>query len=250
MSMRQPAGIAGFGRRPQSLPSQMGLKRFSYCLLSHRFDDSPESSDLVLYSGSSSHAKTEGLSYAPFYKNPITNDTAFLEYYYVSLKKIKIGGKSLRIPYNLLVPDSDGKGGSIVDSGSTFTFMERPIFDLVAQEFEKQMANYSRAKDIETQSGLAPCFDISKEKQVNFPEFIFQFKGGAKMTLPLANYFSLVRRSGVVCLTIVSDSGIGPAVTSGPAIVLGNYQQQNFYVEYDLENNRFGFKPQNCKKGA
>ncbi|KAJ7976201.1 aspartic proteinase nepenthesin-2 [Quillaja saponaria] len=247
-STRQPAGIAGFGRGPQSLPSQIGLKKFSYCLLPHQFDDKPESSELVLDSGSYGHAKTRGLSYTPFHKNPEVQNSAFLEYYYLTLRKIIVGDKHVKIPYQFLVPGSDGNGGTIVDSGSTFTFIERPIFELVAQEFEKQMANYTRAKAVEAQSGLRPCFDISAEKSVNFPEFTFQFKGGAKMVLPLLNYFSLIGKSGVVCLTIVSDNVGGPGVAGGPAIILGNYQQQNFYIEYDLENERFGFQHQSSKR--
>lgn len=137
-----------------------------------------------------------------------------------------------------------------MDSGSTFTFMERPAYDLVVKEFVKQLGNYSRAEDVEAQSGLGPCFNISGAKTVNFPKFTLQFKGGAKMTLPVENYFSLIDDSEVVCLTIVSDGGAGPATTSGPAIILGNYQQQNFHIEYDLENERFGFGPQSCKRKA
>ncbi|KAG5043949.1 hypothetical protein JHK87_007864 [Glycine soja] len=105
-------------------------------------------------------------------------------------------------------------------------------------------------KDAEAQSGLSPCFDITGFKTVTFPELTFQFKGGAQMTQPLVNYFSLVRDSEVVCLTVVSNGGIGPAITSGPAIILGNYQQQNFYIEYDLENERFGFGPRSFKRKA
>ncbi len=40
---------------------------------------------------------------------------------------------------------SDGNGGTILDSGSTFTFMEWRVFESLAQEFEKQMGNISRA---------------------------------------------------------------------------------------------------------
>ncbi|KAJ4828449.1 hypothetical protein Tsubulata_005671 [Turnera subulata] len=55
LSIRQPEGIAGFGRSPESLPSQLGAKKFSYCLVSHRFDDNPEaSSHLVHETGSGS----------------------------------------------------------------------------------------------------------------------------------------------------------------------------------------------------
>ncbi|CAL0309992.1 unnamed protein product [Lupinus luteus] len=241
VSIRQPSGIAGFGRGLESLPSQMGLKRFSYCLVSHKFDDSPENTDLVLQLGSSGDRKTSGLSYTPFQKNPEVNPV-FREYYYVHLKTIMVGGKRVKIAKGFLEPDSIGNGGTILDSGSTFTFMERPLFELVAQEFEKQMKNNTRAnKEVETRSGLSPCFTVDASgDNIELPELTFRFKGGAKMALPPANYFSFVNSDSVVCLTIVSDDAAGPARAGGPAIVLGNYQQQNFYVEYDLENQRYG----------
>ncbi|RDX87301.1 Aspartic proteinase nepenthesin-2, partial [Mucuna pruriens] len=243
VSVYQPAGIAGFGRGPESVPSQMNLTRFSYCLVSHRFDDSPASSDLVLET-TSGNLKTNGVSYTPFRKNPSSKNPVFGTYYYLTLRKIIIGEKRVRVPKRLLEPDVNGDGGSIVDSGSTFTFMERPIFDLVAQEFERQV-NYTRAREVEARSGLSPCFAVPGSGTASFPELRFEFRGGAKMRLPLTNYFSLVGESDVACLTIVSDDVAGSGLAGGPAVILGNYQQQNFYVEYDLENERFGFRRTN-----
>ncbi|GLT94779.1 hypothetical protein SLE2022_125020 [Rubroshorea leprosula] len=246
-SMSQPAGIAGFGRSPESLPSQMALKKFAYCLVPRRFDDTPVHSNLVLEtaSGSDDH-KARGISYTPFRENPATSNSVFQDYYYLTLRKIIVGDKGVKIPYGYLVPRSDGNGGMIVDSGSTFTFMEKPVFEPVAQELEKQMANYSRAAAIEKLSGLRPCFNISGKESGPIPELIFQFKGGAKMTLPLENYFAIVADKSVVCLTIITDSGIGSQISSGPAIILGSFQQQNYYVEYDLANKRLGFVKRNC----
>ncbi|KAK3226974.1 hypothetical protein Dsin_006836 [Dipteronia sinensis] len=248
ISNRQPAGIAGFGRSSESLPGQMGLKKFSYCLLSRKFDDTPVSSNLILDTGSGTvDTKTKGVSYTPFYKNPVGSNAAFGDYYYVGLRKITVGNKHVKIPYKYLVPGSDGNGGTIVDSGSTFTFLERPIFDAVTQEFIKQMGNYSRAADVEKQSGLKPCFHISGEKSVTVPELTLQFKGGAKMGLPLQNYFAFIDDKDVICLMVATDNGAGPPLSVGPAIILGNFQQQNFYVEFDLANQRFGFAKQTCK---
>ncbi|XVE96318.1 hypothetical protein REPUB_Repub02eG0211100 [Reevesia pubescens] len=247
ISNRQPAGIAGFGRSLESLPSQLGLKKFSYCLVSRRFDDTGVSSNMLLETGSGSDdTKSKGLSYTPFYKNQVASNPNFQEFYYVNLRKILVGDKHVKVPYSFLVPGSDGNGGTIVDSGSTFTFMERPVFELVSKEFEKQMANYSRAPEIEKKSGLAPCFNLSGYKSINVPELIFHFKGGAKMELPLANYFSFVGDDKVVCLMVVSDNVIGQGVRGGPAIILGNFQQQNYYIEFDLANERFGFAKQSC----
>ncbi|GAU44575.1 hypothetical protein TSUD_139480 [Trifolium subterraneum] len=178
LSTQVPAGIVGFGRDNDSLPSQIGLKRFSYCLLSHQFDDSPENSYLVLQVTSTGDTKTKGLSYTPFRKNLSTNNTSFLQYYYVNLRSVVIGGKHVKIPLTVSEPGIDGNGGTIVDSGSTFTFMEKEIFDLVVEEFEKQLANFTRAKEIEGSSGLSLCFNFTGVKTVPFPEVVFQFKGG------------------------------------------------------------------------
>ncbi|CAK9180587.1 unnamed protein product [Ilex paraguariensis] len=244
-SSQQPSGIAGFGRGPESLPAQMGLKRFSYCLVSHSFDGSPVSSDLVLVGGSDSgDGKSRNVSYTPFRKNRITPNSIFREYYYVTLRKITVGGVNVKVPYSFLVPGSDGNGGTMVDSGTTFTSMDEEAYELVTQAFEKQMAHYSRNADVENQSGLRPCFDISGKKPLFYPKLIFHFKGGAKMDLPMADYFSF-EGSSAVCMTIVSNGADSRAF--GPSIVIGNYQQQNFYMEYDLENERLGFRKQICK---
>ncbi|KAL6957340.1 Aspartic endopeptidase [Sarracenia purpurea var. burkii] len=249
MSTSQPSSIAGFGRGPESLPAQMGLKSFSYCLVSQQFDDDPVSSDLVLVSGSDSgDGHTEGLSYTPFLNNKLAPNSAYKDYYYINLRKITVGGKQVKVPYGFLFPGSDGNGGTIVDSGTTFTFMEKKLFEAVAQEFEKQLAHYSRDADVENQSGLRPCFNVTAQKNsLLFPELILHFKGGSEMSLPLANYFSLVGDSNVVCMTIVTDAVVAPGTAGGPSIILGNFQQQDFYLEYDLKNERLGFRKQVCK---
>lgn len=249
-SSRQPSGIAGFGRGRGSLPVQMGVKKFSYCLVSHRFDDAPVSSDLVLVTASDSGRKSGKsggvISYTPLRKNPLTSNSAFQEYYYVTLRKITVGSKPVKVPYSFLVPGSDGNGGTIVDSGTTFTYIDSEAFEPVAQEFEKQMSQYNRAIDVENQSGLRPCFNISGHETVFFPDLVFYFKGGAKMALPLADFFSFYDTS-FVCLTLVSNNrNISSEAKFGPSIILGNYQQQNYYMEYDLENERLGFREQTC----
>ncbi|KAE8700892.1 hypothetical protein F3Y22_tig00110551pilonHSYRG00036 [Hibiscus syriacus] len=213
ISNRQPAGIAGFGRSAVSLPSQLGLKKFSYCLVSRRFDDTGISSNMLLETG----------------RVP-------------AMPRVR----SVKVPFSYLVPGSDGNGGTIIDSGSTFTFMERPVFELVSKEFQKQMGNYSRAPEVENTSGLSPCFNISGYKSINFPDLTFQLKGGAKMALPLTNYFSFVGDDKVACLMVITDNVVGQGLHGGPAIILGSFQQQNYHIEFDLANDRFGFAKKRC----
>lgn len=248
LSYRQPAGIAGFGRGKASLPSQLNLDKFSYCLLSHRFDDTTRTSSLILDNGSSdSDKKTTGLTYTRFVNNPsVAERNAFSVYYYVGLRRITVDGRRVRVPYKYLWPDSDGNGGTIVDSGTTFTFMAPELFEPLADEFVSQMVknrNYTRALGVEALTGLRPCFDVPGEKTGLFPELKLHFKGGAEATLPVENYFAVAGDGSAVCLTVVTHR----EAYGGPAIILGNFQMQNYYVEYDLRNQRLGFKQQLCK---
>ncbi|MFS7889641.1 putative nepenthesin [Helianthus anomalus] len=224
VSTRQPTDIAGFERGPASLPVQMGLKKFSYCLVSHQFEDAPVSSKMVLVwnsknMDSSNSSGIAGVSYTKFRENPGSSSSAFKEYYYLSLRKITVGGKTVKIPYGFLVPDS---------------------------MFESQVSKYKRAADVEDATGLRPCFNVSS-KPVELPELMFHFKGGAKLALPAADYLSFLGDVDTLCMTIVISDRIGSGQKLRPLIIIGNYQQQNIYVEYDLKKGRLGFKKQQCK---
>ncbi|XP_009369930.2 probable aspartyl protease At4g16563 [Pyrus x bretschneideri] len=245
-----PAGIAGLGRGPASLPAQLGFKKFSYCLLSRLFDDTNKSSLLVLDAGEKWAKKTTGVIYTPFVSNPLVPARpAFSVYYYVGLRQIKVGRRRVKIPYRYLRPDSRGSGGTIIDSGTTFTIMAPEVSQRVSGEFARQMAavGYKRAEEVEAVSGLKPCYSISGAKSAAFPAVTFHFKGGAEVALPVENYMAIAG-DDLVCLTIMSDKELGgPEVSSsGPSIIIGSFQLQNFYVEYDLLNERLGFRQQRC----
>ncbi|CAB4319952.1 unnamed protein product [Prunus armeniaca] len=243
-STHQPAaGIAGLGRGPASLPSQLAVKKFSYCLLSRLFDDTNKSSSVVLVGGKDSIKKTKGVSYTPFVKNPEVPKKPFSTYYYVGLRRINVGGRRVKIPYRYLRPDKNGSGGTMVDSGTTFTLMAHEVFERVTGELEKQMKGYKRAEEAETLTTLRPCYNFSGIETPEFPSVTFHFKGGAEMALPLENYVAPAGGK-VLCFTILSDNG--PVISSGPSIILGSFQMQNYHVEYDLQNERFGFKQQEC----
>ncbi|XP_060169910.1 probable aspartyl protease At4g16563 [Lycium barbarum] len=243
-SSQVPVGIAGFGRGLSSLPSQLAAKKLSYCLVSHRFDDIPNKSSMLVLD--TAYEKSKNLSYTPLLKNPVVvGRNALSEYYYVGLRKITVGGQKVKVPYQYLTPNSKGNGGTIVDSGTTFTFMNHDVFQPLLDAFVKQVKGISRAENIERLTGLRPCFNGSGHKTVSLPEMKFHFKGGSEMALPLANYFSIVGENDVICLTMLTDSRIESS--TGPSIILGNFQMQNFFVEFDLKNDKFGFRNQECK---
>ncbi|KAK9723580.1 hypothetical protein RND81_05G009600 [Saponaria officinalis] len=240
MSDLMPEGIVGFGRNPMSLPNQLKLTQFSYCLVSHKFDDTSKSSNLIL--GNS--GVVTGVSYTPLLKNP--SMLPFSGYYYVQLEQITINDKIVKIPHKILNTDSSGNGGTIVDSGSTLTSLAPSLFGPVANEYIAQMAPGQRNRVVigELSLGNMVCVKGAGEKGMVIPEVGFQFKGGVKIELTVGNYFN--GGSGLLCLPFVNVTFEVGLTGSGPAVILGNYQQQNLYVEYDLKNERFGFKKQVC----
>ncbi|KAL9227719.1 hypothetical protein vseg_003372 [Gypsophila vaccaria] len=236
-----PAGLVGFGRNPMSLPSQLKVGQFSHCLVSHKFDDASKSSRLVL----GKTGVVTGLFYTPLLKNP---DTVPLnEYYYVQLEHITINNKIVKLPHKILNIDySSGNGGTIVDSGSTFTSLASTLFDSVGDKYVTQLTPDLQKRVVIAASavGNMVCVNVKGEKRVVFPEVVFHFKGGAKMDLPVVDYKDA--GSGLLCVPFVNMTFDAGSAGTGPAIILGNYQQQNLYVVYDLVNERLGFKKQIC----
>lgn len=110
------------------------------------------------------------------------------------------------------------------------------------------MGRYARAADVGV---LGPCFQLlPDDKLVYYPTLTLLFEGGAQMELSMYNYLLLDDAENSVCLSFVTDvvggSGLNVALSGGPSIILGNYMQQSFYMEYDLDNSRLGFQKQAC----
>ncbi|KAK1323316.1 Aspartic proteinase nepenthesin-1 [Acorus calamus] len=241
LSQRQPSGIAGFGRAPPSLPSQLRLDRFSYCLISRRFDDgSSASGSLVL--GGPAEDSSDGSSFTPFLPPPAAAPPASSSYYYVGLRQISVGGGDKSIK----VSAASAPGGTIVDSGTTFTYVARGLFEHLARAVESHVGDrYERDADVEAVTGLRPCFRVSGDLD-GLPEMALRFKGGADMDLPLQNCFSLVGDTGAACLMIVTDGSDAVEDSGGPDVIIGSFQQQNYHMVFDLKRERLQFRRKDC----
>ncbi|PON97404.1 Aspartic peptidase [Trema orientale] len=244
-STQLPLGHAAFGDGKPSLPSQLGLKKFSFCLLSHYYDDSSTHSDVVF----DDETSYDDLNYTSLIKNLSEGPEVrhFSGYHYLNLQGIVVGDTRIEVPEGSQLPGRDGNGGTIIDTGTPFTFLERSIFEAVRQEFETQMGNYTRAPD---QGVLGPCFSTVDQDITNLPLLTFIFEGGVKMEFPTQNYFLLDDKFGVVCLSLTTDviSGVGPSVglSGGPVVIMGNYLLMDFFLEFDSLKSRLGFKREHC----
>ncbi|XP_020275093.1 aspartic proteinase nepenthesin-1-like isoform X2 [Asparagus officinalis] len=218
------AGIAGLARGKLSLVSQLGATKFSYCLTSY---GETKSSPLLL---GSSAILSGSVQSTPLVTNP---NQAVL--YYLSLKGISVGSQPLAIGSSVFELDSDGSGGFIIDSGTGVTHLNSEGYQVLKQELEAQV-NLSVADSSSTEFDL--CFTSPSDQNavVNVPDLVFHFEG-ADMKIPGTNYFVEVSKLNLKCLAILPTDGMS---------TLGNFQQQNVHILYDVGAEKLSFVQAQC----
>lgn len=247
---REPIGIVGFGRGSLSLPSQLGYlgKGFSHCFLPFKFANNPNiTSPLVL--GDAAIASRENMQFTPLLRNHL-----YPNYYYIGLEAVTVGNvnATTKVPLTLREFDSQGNGGLLIDSGTTYTHLPEPFYSELLSVLESDIT-YPRAKEQEEKTGFDLCYKIpcpnntiTDEHDLVLPSITFHFLNNVSLVLSQESCFYSVgapRNSTVVkCLLFqrMDDDEYGPAG------VFGSFQQQNMEVVYDLERERMGFKPMDC----
>lgn len=66
------------------------------------------------------------------------------------------------------------------------------------------------------------------------------------MVVPGENYFQLFPGLPFGCFPMTTDAKGSLEFTPGPSIILGNHQHVNYYVEFNLKNERLGCRQQTC----
>lgn len=117
------AGLVGLGQGPLSLNSQLSAtfaNKFSYCLVSL---NSAAASALTF----GTVAAAANVQYTPIVENRLHPT-----YYYVQLNAIEVGGQPLNLDRSVFTIDpATGRGGTIIDSGTTITMLTMPAYNAV-----------------------------------------------------------------------------------------------------------------------
>ncbi|XP_050370724.1 probable aspartyl protease At4g16563 [Argentina anserina] len=247
---REPIGIAGFGRGPLSLPSQLGFlqKGFSHCFLAFKYVNNPNiSSPLVI--GDVAISSKQNLQFTPMLKSSIYPNN-----YYIGLEAITIGNNTItQVPLSLREFDSQGNGGMLIDSGTTYTHLPEPFYSDVLSVLQS-LITYPRAKEMEIKTSFDLCYKVPYTANAVtdelFPSITFHFLNNVSLPLPQGNHFyamgAPINSSVVKCLLFQTmDDG-----DYGPAGVFGSFQQQNVEVVYDLQKERIGFQAMDCASAA
>ncbi|XP_027168623.1 protein ASPARTIC PROTEASE IN GUARD CELL 1-like [Coffea eugenioides] len=227
------AGILGLGGTPVGFPSQITATSFSYCLVdmdsnsfsSLEFNSAPPGDSVVV---------------------PLIINPRIEAYYYVELTGVTINGEKVSIPASDYQIGEDGRGGILVDSGTTITEFPTQVYYSVRDTFVK----YARALPPASGFDYGPvkldtCYDLSSEPTDGYPTMSFEFYGGKTLSLRPANYLIRVDASGKHCLAFTGSS---ERVSSERVSIIGNIQQQGMRVTYDLTNKVIGFSPNQYKQ--
>ncbi|WVZ83537.1 hypothetical protein U9M48_030674 [Paspalum notatum var. saurae] len=219
------AGIVGLGRGDLSLVSQLSASKFSYCLTP--FQDTNSTSTLLL--GPSAALNATGVRSTPFVDNPTQ------PHYYLNLTGISLGTTPLSIAPDAFALKANGTaGGFIIDSGTTIT----TLVDAAYQQIRAAVLSLVTTLPTSTEGGLDLCFVLPSPTSAPpaMPDMTLHFDGG-DMVLPADNY--MISASGLWCLMM--QTGI-----NGLPSILGNYQQQNMHILYDLSQETLSFAPARC----
>lgn len=229
------AGLLGLGKGPLSFASQLQSlygHSFSYCLVD-RNSNSSVSSKLIFGEDKEllSHPNLNFTSFVGGKEKENQVDT----FYYVQIKSVMVDGEVLKIPEETWNLTAEGAGGTIIDSGTTLTYFADPAYEIIKQAFVKKIKGYELVEGLPP---LKPCYNVSGIEKMELPDFGILFADGAVWDFPVENYFIQIE-SDVVCLAIL---GTPRSALS----IIGNYQQQNFHILYDMKKSRLGYAPMKC----
>ncbi|KAJ0764062.1 putative nepenthesin [Helianthus annuus] len=221
-------GIVGMGPGKLSLVSQLRSRVFYYCLGS-RFDPTARR---VFLTGSIPN------TYSSVQTTPLRTDESN---YYIILEGISVGETKLPITDTEIAKSNKDKG-MVIDSGTTFTYLEKSIVDMISNEFMSQTNLNMSGSDNVTKYGLENCFNYQGYDNVEFPNVVFHFEG-ANWELKKDNYIYQKEGGEEGCLAFKSNDQ-----ENDKSAIFGNIQQQNMIVSYDLDNNKLSFVPADCNQ--
>ncbi|XP_074584308.1 aspartic proteinase nepenthesin-1-like [Curcuma longa] len=224
------SGVVGLGQGKLSLVSQLNLGRFSYCLTPFK---SSSKSHLLLGDLARS---TKRASSGEVQSTPLLNAT---DQYYVAMQGISIGGNRLPIPASTFEYSKEESSGAIFDSGTGQTQLPQSAFDAIKKELQSLVG--LPVKDMSKTVGLDLCFRLSSWPPPPLPDMVFHFDNGADMRMPQMNYMFADQRTRAYCLVM------RPGQNGDKLTIIGNYQQQNMHVIYDITSRMLLFESTSCE---
>ncbi|GAA0139086.1 protease [Lithospermum erythrorhizon] len=237
-------GILGMNLGRLSFVSQVKVHRFSYCvpIRQHKSKTLPTG---TFYLGKNPNSNT--FQYIKLLTLPRSHQMPNMDplAYTVGLVGIKIGGKRLNISRKVFLPDAGGSGQTIIDSGTQYTFLVEEAYNKVREEVVRLVGRKLK-KGYVFGGALDMCFDENNLEQIGrmIGDMVFEFEKGVEI---LVNNDRLIddMGEGVHCFGMGRSQSLGVASN-----IIGNFHQQNLWVEFDVANRRVGFGKADCGRSG
>ncbi|KAK9691664.1 hypothetical protein RND81_09G210700 [Saponaria officinalis] len=234
-------GNVGMGNGRFSLLSQLGTRanyQFSYCL-----QDPQGREDHYLPMFLRFGDDIERLPY--MVTTPLFTVDNHADYFLV-LNDISVNGINLNIPDHLFRTNPDYSGGTIIDSGSTLSYLVPEAFNIVFRAISSYMNNnnpYLRTSSISI-PGVSACWEpLYDSPYVNFPTLTFHLEDADLYVdapeMMIIFPYQGVNHPGLYCLTVAmaAENGVN---------MIGAYHQINQCFIYDVGNEELSFAKDNC----
>nr|GLL19607.1 aspartyl protease family protein At5g10770-like [Ipomoea trifida] len=232
-------GILGLGRGDLSLPSQGGtnFQKFSYCLPMRN------SKQGYLVFGNEAEAKSSSSKpqFTPLLPPPKNLPGNYIKksYYFVELIGMSVAGKRLDV-----APSVFNSPGTIIDSGTSITLLPQEAYSALTTAFNQSMASkYPAAASNKNIKHLGTCYNVDTSTVI-VPAITFHFKRmSAKGEIDVE-----LRQSGIVLVPPSKPNLVclGFAQQKDGLAIIGNHQQRQMAMSFDLQGNSLGFGTNNC----
>ncbi|MQM22303.1 hypothetical protein Taro_055353 [Colocasia esculenta] len=238
-------GIAGLGRNPVGIPSQLAAafsfrRKFALCL--------PSGGVGVAFFGNGPYVLLPGrdvsqrLIYTPLLVNPVSTAGAYFEgepsvEYFIGVTSIVVNTKPVTVNRTLLAIDKKtGYGGTKISTVEPYTVLESSIYKAVVGAFARE----SGLRRVAPVKPFGFCFDSKGIGSTRVGPAVPQIDLVMQSQQVYWRIFganSVVQvKEGVLCLAFV-DGGVSPRTS----IVIGGYQLENNLLEFDLAASKLGF---------
>ncbi|XP_060213161.1 aspartic proteinase PCS1-like [Lycium barbarum] len=236
-------GILGMNLGRFSFASQAKVQKFSYCVPIRQGINSHAVKPIgTFYLGQNPSSRmfryVNLLTFPQSQRMPNLDPLA----YTVGMTGIKIGGKRLNISSRVFRPNAGGSGQTIVDSGTTYTFLVEEAYSKVREEIVRLVGQRMK-KGYVYGDALDMCFD-SHPMEIGrlIGDMTLQFENRVEILINKERVLDEVE-SGIHCVGIGRSESLGIASN-----IIGNFHQQNLWVEFDLRNRRVGFGKGECSR--
>ncbi|KAH6796938.1 Eukaryotic aspartyl protease family protein [Perilla frutescens var. hirtella] len=235
-------GILGMNLGRLSFISQAKVPKFSYCVPPRQGGRGDTSGRFHL--GENPNSRTfqyiNLLTFPQSQRTPNFDPLA----YTVGLVGIKIGGKKLNISVAAFRPDATGSGQTLIDSGTQYTFLVDAAYGKVREEVVR-LVGPKMKKGYVYGGSLDMCFDGNAiEIGRSIGDMALEFEKGVEILIKKERVLDEVG-GGVHCVAIGRSESLGVASN-----IIGNFHQQDLWVEFDIKNRQIGFGVADCTKSV